>query len=197
MYFYGGFDQKIPKVDINAGIGLNMNGSTYFNLTNNQLNETKANTYSASLRLSKYKQKKYEFWAGAGPTYTVNSSSLQKQINNNGRGFNAYGGLGVYLPAQFRISTDANYQYNAATQSFNEDFRRTTLNASITKSFMKDEGLKIIVSGNDLLNQNTGYSRTGSANILTQERYTTIKRYFMLSLVWDFNHMGGGAPKKQ
>ncbi|MEN0054989.1 MAG: TonB-dependent receptor family protein [Mucilaginibacter sp.] len=196
MYFYGGFDQKIPKVDINAGIGLNMNGSTYFNLTNNQLNETKANTYSASLRLSKYKQKKYEFWAGAGPTYTVNSSSLQKNINNNGRGFNAYGGLGLYLPAKFRIGTDANYQYNAATQSFNEDFRRTTLNASITKSFMKDEGLKIIVSGNDLLNQNTGYNRTGSANILTQERYTTIKRYFMLSLVWDFNHMGGGAPKK-
>ncbi|MDN3550340.1 outer membrane beta-barrel family protein [Mucilaginibacter aquaedulcis] len=195
-YFSTYFDQKIPKVDINAGIGLNMNGNNYFNLTNNQLNETKANNYSATVRISKYKQKKYDFWGGAGPTYTVNSSSLQ-QINNNGRGFNAYAGFNIYLPAKFQIGSDANYQYNAPTQSFNQDFRRTTLNANITKSFMKDESLKISVSGNDLLNQNTGYNRTGSANILTQERYTTIKRYFMLSLVWDFNHMGGGAPKKQ
>ncbi|WPU93830.1 outer membrane beta-barrel family protein [Mucilaginibacter sabulilitoris] len=196
MNFNGSFNQKIPNVDINAGIGASMNGSNYFNLTNNQLNETKSFTYGASLRFSKYKQKKYDFWTGAGPTYTINSSSLQKNINNNGRGFNAYGGFNLYLPAKFQIGSDANYQYNAATQSFNQDFRRTTLNASITKSFMKDESLKLSISGNDLLNQNTGYSRTGSANILTQERYTTIKRYFMLSLVWDFNHMGGGAPKK-
>ncbi|MGN8072236.1 outer membrane beta-barrel family protein [Mucilaginibacter sp. SG564] len=196
MYFYGGYDQKIPKIDMNAGLNLNMNGSDYFNLNNTQLVETKQYTYSASLRLSKYKQKKYDFWAGAGPTYTVNSQSLQTQLNNNGRGFNAYGGFNVYLPAKFQIGTDANYQYNAATQSFNEDFRRTTLNASITKAFMKDESLKLSISGNDLLNQNVGYNRTGSANQLTQERYTAIKRYFMLSLVWDFNHMGGGTPKK-
>ncbi|WP_183566753.1 TonB-dependent receptor [Mucilaginibacter sp. SP1R1] len=196
LYFNAYFDQKIPKADVNAGIGLGVNGSNYFNLTNSQLNQTKAYTYSATLRLSKYKQKKYDFWAGAGPTYTVNSSSLQQQINNNGRGFNAYGGFNVYLPAKFQIGSDANYVFNAKTQSFSEDFRRTTLNATISKSFFKDESLKLGITGNDLLNQNTGYNRTGSANILTQERYTTIKRYFMLSLVWDFNHMGGGAPKK-
>jgi hypothetical protein len=62
---------------------------------------------------------------------------------------------------------------------------------------MKDESIKITLSGNDLLNQNKGYNRSGSAGILTQERYTAIKRYFMLSLTWDFNHVGGGAaPKK-
>jgi hypothetical protein len=196
MYFYGGFDQKIPKIDVNAGLNLNMNGSSYFAQTNTQLNQTKSYTYSASLRLSKYKQKKYDFWGGAGPTYTVNSQSLQTQVNNNGRGFNAYAGFNIYLPFKFQVSTDGNYQYNAATQSFSEDFRRTTLNSSITKSFMKDESLKLSLSGNDLLNQNVGYNRTGSANLLTQERYTAIKRYFMLSLVWDFNHMGGGTPKK-
>ncbi len=196
LYFNAYFDQKIPKLDVNAGVGLNMNGSNYFNLSNTKLNETKSYTYSASFRLSKYKQKKYDFWTGAGPTYTVNSSTLQPQINNNGRGFNAYGGFNLYLPAKFQIGTDANYQYNAATQSFSQDFRRTTLNANITKAFMKDESLKLSISGNDLLNQNVGYNRTGSANLLTQERYTSIKRYFMLSLVWDFNHMGGGTPKK-
>jgi len=196
LSFSASFSQKIPKVEVDAGFDLNANGSNYYNLTNNQLNETKSYTYSAQLSLSKYKQKKYSFWAVAGPSYTVNSSSLQQQINNNGRGFNSRAGFNLYLPAKFQIGSDVNYQYNAKTQSFNEDFRRTLLNANISKSFLKDETLKLSISGNDLLNQNKGYSRTGSANILTQDRYTTIQRYFMLSLVWDFNHMGGGAPKK-
>ncbi|MDN5286376.1 MAG: TonB-dependent receptor [Mucilaginibacter sp.] len=196
FYLNTGFNKKIEKWDMNAGINLGTNGNTYYNMTNNQLNETKAYTYSAQLNFSKYKQKKYDFWTGAGPTYTINSSSLQPNINNNGRGFNAYGGFNIYLPGKFQIGSDANYQFNAKTQSFSEDFKRTTLNASIAKTFLKSESLKLSISGNDLLNQNTGYNRTGSANILTQERYTAIKRYFMLSLVWDFNHVGGGAPKK-
>jgi hypothetical protein len=196
FYLNTGFNKKIEKWDMNAGINLGTNGNTYYNMTNNQLNETKSYTYSAQLNFSKYKQKKYDFWTGAGPTYTINSSSLQPNINNNGRGFNAYGGFNIYLPGKFQIGSDANYQFNAKTQSFGEDFKRTTLNANIAKTFLKSESLKLSISGNDLLNQNTGYNRTGSANILTQERYTAIKRYFMLSLVWDFNHVGGGTPKK-
>jgi hypothetical protein len=196
MYLSTYFDKKIQKVDMNAGIGLNASGNTYFNMTNGQLNETKSYTYSAQVRFSKYKQKKYDFWSGAGPTYTVNSSSLQPLVNNNGRGFNAYAGFNIYLPGKFEIGSDGEYLFNAKTQSFNEDFKRTTINANIGKKFLKDESLKLTISGNDLLNQNKGYNRTGSTNILTQERYTTIQRYFMLSLVWDFNHMGGGAPKK-
>ncbi|MDR6945299.1 outer membrane beta-barrel family protein [Mucilaginibacter pocheonensis] len=196
LNFNTSFDKKIQKLDFNAGVGLSANGNTYFNMTNGQLNETKSYTYSARLRFSKYKQKKYDFWSGAGPTYTINSSSLQRQVNNNGRGFNAYGGFNIYLPGKFEIGSDVDYVFNAKTQSFNEDFKRTTINANIGKKFFKDESLKLSLSGNDLLNQNTGYNRTGSTNILTQERYTAIRRYFMLSLVWDFNHMGGGAPKK-
>jgi hypothetical protein len=199
--FNSGFNKKIEKWDMNAGLNLGTNGSTYYNLTtynklNNQLNETKSYTYSAQVNLSKYKQKKYDFWTGAGPTYTVNSSSLTPDVNNNGRGFNAYGGFNIYLPGKFQIGSDANYQFNAKTQSFSEDFKRTTLNANISKTFLKNESLKLSVSGNDLLNQNTGYNRTGSFTVLTQERYTAIRRYFMLSMVWDFNHVGGGTPKK-
>jgi hypothetical protein len=198
MYASAFFDRKIPKVEINSGLGINASGNTYYNFAQyndgpNLLNKTQSYTYSAEFRLSKYKQKKYDAWASAGPTYTINSSSLQPDINNNGRGFQANGGFNVYLPLHFNISSDVNYQFNAKTQSFPEDFKKTILNASIGKSFMKDESIKIYLTGNDLLNQNTGYSRTGNANQISQERYTSIRRYFMLSLIWDFNHVGGGT----
>jgi hypothetical protein len=197
MYVNVYYGRKIPIGDINAGLSADANGNTYYNLSNNKLNKTTSYTYSANFNLSKYKQKKYNVWASAGPAYTLNSSSLLPNVNNNGSGFNANGGFNIYLPAKFGIGSDCNYQYNAKTQSFPEDFKRTTLNANISKAFMKDESIKITLSGNDLLNQNKGYNRSGSAGILTQERYTAIKRYFMLSLTWDFNHVGGGAaPKK-
>jgi len=70
------------------------------------------------------------------------------------------------------------------------------LNASIIKSFFKDENLKISVSGNDLFNQNVGFSRNANGNTITQDSYTTIKRYFMVSVIWDFNKFGIASTKK-
>jgi len=189
------FERKIPGIGINAGLEVYANGNTYYNMSNDVLNETKSYSYSGSVRLSKYKEKKYDAWVSAGPTYTINSSSLNTVLNNNGRGFNANGGFNIYLPGKFQIGSDGNYTYNAPTKSFPQDFRRFLWNANISRTFFKD-ALKASVTGNDLLNQNTGYNRTGSANVLTQERYTTIRRYFMFSLTWDFNKVGGGAPKK-
>ncbi|WP_121812941.1 outer membrane beta-barrel family protein [Mucilaginibacter kameinonensis] len=189
------FERKIPGIGINAGLEVYANGNTYYNMSNDVLNETKSYSYSGSVRLSKYKEKKYDAWVSAGPTYTINSSSLNTILNNNGRGFNANGGFNIYLPGKFQIGSDGNYTYNAPTKSFPQDFRRFLWNANISRTFFKD-ALKASVTGNDLLNQNTGYNRTGSANVLTQERYTTIRRYFMFSLTWDFNKVGGGAPKK-
>ncbi|QEM12307.1 outer membrane beta-barrel family protein [Mucilaginibacter rubeus] len=189
------FERKIPGIGINAGLEVYANGNTYYNMSNDVLNETKSYSYSGSVRLSKYKEKKYDAWVSAGPTYTINSSSLNTVLNNNGRGFNANGGFNIYLPGKFQIGSDGNYTYNAPTKSFPQDFKRFLWNANISRTFFKD-ALKASVTGNDLLNQNTGYNRTGSANVLTQERYTTIRRYFMFSLTWDFNKVGGGAPKK-
>lgn len=190
------FERKIPGIGINAGFELSANGSGYYNFQNDTLNKTKSYNYSGSIRLSKYKEKKYDAWISAGPTYTINSSSLNSALNNNGRGFNANGGFNIYLPGKFQIGSDGNYTYNAPTKSFpDQDFKRFLLNANIARTFFKD-ALKATISGNDLLNQNIGYNRTGASNIITQERYTTIRRYFMFTLTWDFNKVGGGTPKK-
>jgi len=69
------------------------------------------------------------------------------------------------------------------------------LNASIEKKMLKKDQLVLRLSGNDLLNQNIGLNRQVGSNNITQTTYTTIRRYFMLSLVWNFTKMGGAAPK--
>ncbi|SHF62916.1 outer membrane beta-barrel family protein [Pedobacter caeni] len=193
VYVY--LDRKIKLFDMNIGLNGNMNGSTNYNLVDQELNNTKSNSYGGQLRLSKYKEKGYALSISAGPTYNTSESSLQKQLSNNGWGTKAEASFSFHLPGKLEIGTDGDYEYRAKTQTFNQEFERFIWNASISKKFFKEENLKLTASANDLLNQNVGFDRNSSNNRITQSNYTTIKRYFMLSLIWDFNKMGGSAPK--
>jgi hypothetical protein len=194
FYLYAGYGQKIIG-GFNAGLNFNINGNNSYNYTNSELNASKSVTYTGTVYLSKYKQKKYNFSIEAGPNYTISKTSLQSQLNNNGSGLTGRASASVYLPWKIQINSDVNYEYRAKTESFDTDFKRTLLNASISKAFLKQDNLKLVVSGNDLLNQNTGFNRQAFANQITQTNYTTIKRYIMFSIVYDFSKMGGPTTK--
>jgi hypothetical protein len=195
FYFGGNFNKKIEKLNFNVGLNLNANGNVYYNYINSTLNMTKSYTYSPRLEINKYKEKKFDFYLSAGPTYTISESSLQPLTNNNGTGFKADLSGSIYLPGKFQIGTYSNYEYDAKTQSFNSNFSRVLLNAFIIKSFLKTDNLKLELWGNDLLNQNVGFNRNATANMITQSSYTTIKRYFMLTISYDFTKMGGVTKK--
>ena len=192
---YVDLNRKIKPLNANGGISVSMNGNTYYNYVNNQLNQTNSINYSGTASLSKYKEKKYSIYIWGGPSYSTNQSSLQKQLNDNGWGANASSSVTIYLPGKFEISTDANYQYKQATQSFSDPFEMFIWNASFAKKFLKSESLKLAVTGNDLLNQNKGFRRSANGNMIIQNTYTSIQRYFMFSLSWDFNKMGGAKTK--
>jgi outer membrane receptor protein involved in Fe transport len=190
------YGQKFNSLGgINVRIGAYSNGSRSFNYSNSILNTTNSNSYSAQLGISKYKQKKFDFYVSAGPGYTISGSSLQKSINNNGYTFNGYAYFNYYFPGKIQLSSDANYDYRGKTQAFEETFSKAIVNASINKTFLKQDNLKLSLAVNDLLNQNRGFDRSSYSGNITQNTYTTIKRYFLFSITWDFNKMGGGAPQ--
>jgi len=190
--FYGGMyvGKKLKKLDVRVGLDLGTNGNIYYNLTNNDLNQTKSYSYSGGLSLSKYKEKKYDFNINFGPSYNTSESSLQPEFNNNGWGLNGRAGFNVYLPGKIQIGSNGNYTYTQATQSFDEDFQRFILDAYVKKKFFKEENLSFTISGSDLLNQNVGFNRSAYNNTISQNSYTTIRRYFMFSITWEFNKMG-------
>jgi hypothetical protein len=185
------YDKKIDKLGFSIGGYLGVDGNDSYNLSNDDVNYTKSITYTASLRFSRYKEKKYDFSFDLGPNYTLSGSSLQPTINNNGRGFTSDLYLNVYLPDKFQIGSNDNYQWRGKTETFNTDFNQTLVNADIARTFLKGDNLKVELWVNDLLNQNSGFNRTINANLITQNTYTTIKRYFMLSIIYDFSKMGG------
>ena len=193
-YGYMEYSRKIKALDFSGNFGINIDGSTSYNYVNNVLNETNNNSYGVTVGISKYVEKKFSFNFRFGPSYRTQESSLNREINSNGLATNGYGSFRVFLPAKFQINADANYVYNAGTASFDESFEQTILNASIVKTFLKGDNLKFTISGNDILNQNRGFSRYAGGNTITQTTFNNIRRYFMFSVSWDFNKMG--AAKK-
>lgn len=182
------YDRKIKPLDLSAGLNFDFSGATGYSFVNHLLNRYYTNTYRLQARFTKYVEQRYDFYVTAGPGYTFSASSLQPERNNNGRGFNATADLNVHLPGKLKLAANANYQYNARTAIFPEPFERLLLNASLSKAFLRTESLRVSLAGNDLFNQNTGFNRSINSSLITQNTYTTIKRYFMLSLSYDFNH---------
>lgn len=195
-YYMGGdFSRKLPFWDLNLGAGMNANGNTFYNLVNGVINLTKNYVYNPTLNIYSYKEKKYDYRFSGGPTFTIGQSSLQPLVNNNNTGFKADATVNIYLPGKFLIGTNSNYEYDGKSESFNKAFSKLIINAHLGKKFLKTDNLYLEVSVNDLLNQNTGFERTATANTITQNSYTSIKRYFMLKLSYDFTKMGVSAAK--
>ena len=101
----------------------------------------------------------------------------------------------IYLPWKFQIGTYSSYQYNAPTASFHSSFSEVIFNPFITKTFLKGDNLSIELWANDLFNQNTGFTRIAQNNMITQTSYNTLKRYFMLTINYDFTKMAVGSKQ--
>jgi hypothetical protein len=115
--------------------------------------------------------------------------SLQPSANNNAAGFATNGNFNLQLPLKFGAGSSVNYTYTAKTQSFTAEYL-TIWNAYIFKTFLKDDKLKISASANDLLNENTNFTRGITGNMTTQTNTSGIRRFFMLSLTYDFTKFG-------
>lgn len=187
------YRDKIKKGGIDWGLDGNVSGTKYASMVNGVVNTTNAVTYQTSFVISQTQNNKYSLGIMAGPNYNVNKSSLQPDINNNSWGYIIQPFFSLFLPQQFELNTSAVYTWKGKTQTFNTNLNRFIWDAWIGKKPFKDKGLMIKLSANDILNQNVGLSRNAYNNIITQNSYSTVARYFAASLVWDFNYSGKGT----
>ncbi|MFD2161969.1 TonB-dependent receptor [Paradesertivirga mongoliensis] len=200
-YLNASFSRKIKSLGFTLGLSAGVDGSKNYNYIRNSddperiLNSLTRTSYSVNLNASHYVAKKYNFNVSLGPSFNNNKSTVQS-TDNSGGGFNSNGSFSVELPGKLQLSADYRYTLTKRTKTFNQDIDFFILTTTLTKKFLKDESLKFAVSGNDLLNQNTGFSRQSYDNSNSQSDHTTIRRYALFSLIWDFNKMGGGIKPK-
>ncbi|HXB96202.1 MAG TPA: outer membrane beta-barrel protein [Puia sp.] len=192
-YFSYAFKWKKPDLRLSFHSSVNANNNVSY--VNGLPNDTRSGTYSLGTQLSKFKEKKFNFSINFNASYTTSQSSINTAVTTQYWTYQIqpYGDL--YLPLKFQVHIDGDINLRQKTTTFPNNNNTVMINAWIGKKLLKRDALLIKASVNDLLDQNIGFNRTVNSNFISQNTYSTIKRFGMLTLVWNFAKTGAGPAK--
>ena len=192
-----GYWFKWKKPGINIDLNPSFSNNKYVSIVNNVLNSTLSNNFTFGVNLNKWKEKKYGIGFSSSATYTESTSSIEENIRTSYWTFNMHPDVDFFLPLKFQVHSDCDFSFRQKTSVFDVNTNVILWNAWAGKKFLKGDALLLKVSANDILNQNIGFNRTVNSNYISQNTYSTIQRYFMLSVVWNFTKSGTPMPQEQ
>lgn len=185
VYFGAGY--RIPKYDLNLGFNASLSQNRNNTFVNSQKNINDNNTYRLGFRIGYDKEKKLEISYDPGVSYNINKSSLSNQTTafwSSNQDVNVL----VYLPKKFQLGSDLSWNIRQRTATFDRNNNVFLVNAFVSKKLAKKEEVEIRFSVFDIFNQNKGFSQYGYGNAVTQQTYNNIRRFALLSFVWNFTH---------
>ena len=197
LSFNFNYNRKIKPWDMYVGFSSNVNQSKNVSIVNTLPNTTNSGNYTFGINLYKTKDKKFEIGLNPSATYTLSKSSINTGVTTHYWTYSINSNLDIYLPLKFQVHGETNFNLRQKTSVFDNNNNVFLLNAWIGKKFLPKDALLLKVSANDLLNQNVGFNRTVNSNFISQNTYTTIQRFFMFSVVWNFAKAGTPVPNQR
>ena len=185
IYFGSGIPVFANVLSINPAFNLGYTNNTNFV---NQI-ENITETYVASGKIEvEIETDNLEIAIEGNYSYFSPNSQLSF-TSNQPYNFHEYSlDLGIELPFNMRIETEANYEIQNYPQSRDRNIKLLIWNFELSKRFLNTENLVLSISGNDILNQNILSRRTINNNVITDNQTRIISRFFLARLTYRFNN---------
>lgn len=183
------FSTPIRLLKINTRIELSENWNRGLSFVDQVMNQNTNHSQRINLSIDNRKKEKWDLRLGGAVDFTKASYSLQDKLSRTYFSYSAYSEI-RYNPTkkwQFRIDGDLT-RYDA--QSFNELLTIPMLGAEISYYFLANNRASLMIEGGDLLNKNTGISRTSQLNYIREVHSKVLGRYVLVSFKYKLNKSG-------
>jgi hypothetical protein len=189
------YGQAITTMKCNLNISAGFNYARTPSLINNALNMSNTYAPTAGVVLSSNISEKIDFMISYNGTYNIVKNSLQTASDNNYYTHTANVKFNWLFWKAFVFNTSVqNTLYAGISQGFNQDI--FLWNAALGYKFLKDQSLELKAGVNDILNQNSGISRTISQTYVEDDRTRVLKRYLMVTATWTLRYFKKPAGDK-
>jgi hypothetical protein len=179
--------RQIKFLKLEVGFEPGLGGNRNVSFVNGTENITESFRITPAIYVRKYIEKKMNLYLTLNATYnhsrsSINTGAVTKYWTRS---------IELYFDYKFRndwnINTNYDYDYRQKLSPGDRNNNAMIWNISLEKKILKKQDITAIFTVNDILNQRIGFNRDLNSNYVTENTYTTVQRYAMLSLRWKFN----------
>jgi hypothetical protein len=183
---WAGYWTQIKKIKLHLGLNGGMNLGRYANFVNGRENINTNRSFNARFDIWHEKENKYSFRVAPGIARNWSKSSLRPDIETKYWTSDSELEATVFLPWNIEVNSMATFNIRQKTSVFANDVNAIRWNAYAAKKFWKNKSGEVRFSVFDILDQNLGFQRNISSNFISENTYTTIRRYWLVSFTWNF-----------
>jgi hypothetical protein len=191
LNFYSDYGFKVKKVRLGAGPTANVFRNVDF--INGIKNQTTTTNTGLRMNVSMNKENKFDFYISPEFSWNVSKGTINTSANAKYWQLEGWISGRVMLPKKFEVHTEMNTEIRQKDKRFTQNNNFTKWNMDLTKRFFKGNDLEVKFGVYDILNQNRGFDRRFSSYSFTESVYTTLKRFWLLTLTWNISKNGKPA----